>query len=952
MNVFNNKSIIARLACVLAAVVITVAGSNAYAEIKLKTPGHYSDQVTALFSQHHWSKGKELLDEGLSKWPNDPNLHYLAGRYWMNAKNYDKARYHLVKACTVNYRHVEAKQLLVNLEEATGNLTSAICYLNELLEVNPYSKTLWLRKIDLYKKTGNFEEANNLLKRLNIIYANDAYVSGEYYSVLENTYLQARRNGDLAKAEENLREMVHINPTNVEYQLAYANVILQRGRHSDAIDALSAALNFNPGNPELVRKNADILMEVGRDHEAVALVRGQMQQYPSPELRQLYQNMLEGSAIMQKEADSYALYSKVYATKHTSESLDYLLKESVRRGYHNDALTYIDEMRKRRGDSPALVMNRYRVYRAMGEDELAIKTIYDGVAMFPTSYDVNLQACRLRMDEAREAIADERYADAIDKLEFIRNNCVEEDYRAAATRRLFVCYKNSNRFQEAEEMLKERLRYDPVYLVNIEKANLYASKGKQDEALDIVYSAWLSTPADSSLERTQLVNAYEEIALPYLRQSREEGASPRVVDICDNLLAMDPTNYWGLRYAASSAKDPIDYVYTGFDYYPEDVYFRARKAALLSQREGRHTEALELLDPLLDEFPGDEMVTAVYSEVSLRYATELRKNGTYADAIPVLDSALVRRPDHKELRYERGLIYEKQRMWDSAYVYQSVYVPSFLEEKEYRAHMYALLNKMYKNRLNFSFDLMRFADSYQLTGMANITYTHTLKNKDTYSVRLGYTGRDVTLDPEKGKNPDALLGGRGLLLGGGWTHDFNPLWGIEIKAAWANQYFPQLSADVTVTRHFDNDLEGQAGAFYRLLEDDESDSMFGVNVSASKQWDHLYGGAKLVAGFLKSKLFFNFSGRFRFYPYLGGKNFLEVQAGAGTAPELSFLNYYYSASIYNHMNSFLSAGGGWLITPNIEVSLSGSWSTLYNLSSEIVNYRNLFIANVSFTCAF
>ena len=313
---------------------------------------------------------------------------------------------------------------------------------------------------------------------------------------------------------------------------------------------------------------------------------------------------------------------------------------------------------------------------------------------------------------------------------------------------------------------------------------------------------------------------------------------------------------------------------------------------------------------------------------------------------------MVRRPDHKELRYERGLIYEKQRMWDSAYVYQSVYVPSFLEEKEYRAHMYALLNKMYKNRLNFSFDLMRFADSYQLTGMANITYTHTLKNKDTYSVRLGYTGRDVTLDPEKGKNPDALLGGRGLLLGGGWTHDFNPLWGIEIKAAWANQYFPQLSADVTVTRHFDNDLEGQAGAFYRLLEDDESDSMFGANVSASKQWDHLYGGAKLTAGFLKSKLFFNFSGRFRFYPYLGGKNFLEVQAGAGTAPELSFLNYYYSASIYNHMNSFLSAGGGWLITPNIEVSLGGSWSTLYNLSSEIVNYRNLFIANVSFTCAF
>ena len=61
---------------------------------KAITPGQYDDQVTSMFAQHRWDKGKEVLDEGLDRYPNDPNLHYLAGRYWYHIKNYDRARFH------------------------------------------------------------------------------------------------------------------------------------------------------------------------------------------------------------------------------------------------------------------------------------------------------------------------------------------------------------------------------------------------------------------------------------------------------------------------------------------------------------------------------------------------------------------------------------------------------------------------------------------------------------------------------------------------------------------------------------------------------------------------------------------------------------------------------------------------------------------------------------------
>ena len=76
----------------------------------------------------------------------------LMGKYWFHEKNYDQSRYHLVKAIDDNYNNVNAKHLLVDVEDITENYSSAICYVNELLEVNPYWRGLWRRKIELYRK--------------------------------------------------------------------------------------------------------------------------------------------------------------------------------------------------------------------------------------------------------------------------------------------------------------------------------------------------------------------------------------------------------------------------------------------------------------------------------------------------------------------------------------------------------------------------------------------------------------------------------------------------------------------------------------------------------------------------------------------------------------------------------------------------------------------------------
>lgn len=99
----------------------------------------------------------------------------------------------MIKAIEDNYNNVNAKQLLVDVEENTQNYSSAICYVNELLEVNPYWRGLWRRKIDLYRKQGNDVEADRLLKRINQIYPNDTILRKDYIYSMELGYQHMKK---------------------------------------------------------------------------------------------------------------------------------------------------------------------------------------------------------------------------------------------------------------------------------------------------------------------------------------------------------------------------------------------------------------------------------------------------------------------------------------------------------------------------------------------------------------------------------------------------------------------------------------------------------------------------------------------------------------------------------------------------------------------------------------
>ena len=907
------------------------------------TPGEYAEKVSNFFSQHRWAKGKELLDEAMEYYPDEAGLHYLAGRYWWNGKDYDKARYHLVKACQINYHYMDAKTLLVNLEEITGNYSSAICYVNELLEVNPYWKGLWLRKVDLYKKMGNFEEANTLLKRLSQIYPNDASINSDYFDVLETTYQQARQSGDQSASEDALKEIVRITPTDVDYQLAYANILIRKGKMNDALDNLTAAINASPGNVPLIKKATDILMETGRNAYALTLVRSQMAQNRSAGLEDLYRMLLAESARMENEADVYQLYTRTYDSDKSLEALQYLLTQSTKRGYYDDAIHYIGEMRKKQGDSPRWYMMEYDVYTRMGRHESAARSLNQGFNLFPDDYDLNLAVSRQRLDEAADFMGEEIYGQAIPLLEFVRRSSVDPDLKVAAIRRLAVCYRETNQPDKAVTMLRERLRTDPEAQVTMDYAALLVKQGKPEAALQSLYSSYMD--ATDSLSLRLLSGSYKETAYPYLKEKIQNGALTGLHEICENILQMDPEDYWALFYSLRTADDPLPYALRGIDAYPGDLVFPIKAAALYAQK-GKEEEALAILAPYLLVFPADEDLQKSYAGVSDAFATKLLKSRDIDRAEKVLDEALRVRPTDDAVRYTRGLVYEKRKEWDSAYVYQRNYKPSLLEEKEYLSRMSSLRAKTLHNTVDAGVDIMRFTDRYTLMGIATVGYAHNWK-RDEFQSRVNFTSRDPDYDSDHQMYLSA--GGRGLQFQTSWTHHWGQLLSTQIAGSFGTAFFPVVNGDFTATFHLPHDWDLDAGGSYRYLQDKAQ--MFAGNLNATHTWENMYAGFKFTTGTVYGIVFFTGSGRFRFFPFDGGRSYIEAQAGAGTAPEILFLNYYQTSSVFNHLNSFVAVTGQWALTHNLALQLSGTWNTLYDQRAT-VSYRNLFMVHVSLAISF
>lgn len=928
-----------------------------------KTPEQYAQIVQEHFANEEWEAGKALLDEGLQKYPNVSDLEWLMGKYWFHEKNYDQSRFHLIKALEDNYNNVNAKHLLVDVEDITENYSSAICYVNELLEVNPYWRGLWRRKIELYRKQNNDVEADRLLERINQIYPNDTLLKKDYIYSMEVGYRQMKKDGNRKEAIERLTELIKTYP-NEEYYLDLINLHLQEGNREAALGWSSNGLAALPGSIALMTKRAGILGELARYPEALTFIRQQMRRYNSPALRRMYNDLLMETARAEKQRDPYVLYGMAYdGGNKNKEALDYLLNTSITRGYTDDALFYIREAKKQYGNTDKGIMfKEYMLYRQMNEDDLAYSTLKKMYDMYPDDYDIMLAMSAQHMKKADKLMELGLYSEALPHVLFVSQKHIDNEVNGAAWEKALNCYINMKRYNEALTTLDSLTLHFPDYEnATLKRAFILDKMDKTEEALQLYLSAIEQSDEDM---RIFYVIGYEELAVPYIKRCMEAGATQKAYDLSVQLVSLNPSSDLGLRYAINSAallgkfNEFEKYTEQGINFYPEAPFFQAKRATVF-ERDKRYEASLEFLQPILQKYPSNKEIIGAFSQSSEYFALQLTKEKELVKALAVLDTALLYDSQNKSLKYTKGVVYEAKKQADSAYYYQKFYEPSIMEYRSFQRHLSGLKSMTLKNELALTYLRARYGEEDIITSVASAEYTRKTRKND-YTGRLNYAGRSGS-SSDSMEAEDQTPGGVGIQVQGEWTHHFSPKWSATVNAAVATKYFPDIAADVAVRHYLKNDWEISVHAGYRRVaaytkrfewDDDFYVGSNGQNGFIFKGWNEsktnlITVGAevaktievvrlnsKLDMHFFNSNFYYNAQVGAKYFPANDGKTNINAMASIGSAPETAVLDYALPGS-FSHTNTMVGLGGQYMISPNITIGLMGTWNTYYNQTNTV-----------------
>lgn len=974
---------------VLIGLCLLFVGSATAVRDDLRTPDYYETTVRALFKKGQWGEGKKILEEGLERYSDASGLNELAGQYYYNFKEYDNARYFLIRSVREDDGNVRAKHLLVNVAEETKHYSNAICYVNELLEITPYWKGLWKRKIALYRKQENNVEADRLLRRLYQIYPNDTALREDYANRLEENYQTMRKQRRRDEAIRNIEELIKLRSDKEVYYFDLCNLYLQQGEIEKALEIAGKGINVLPWNTELVRKKAGILAGQYRYAEALALVQERLRYSRDGALTRFYNELQLEAARAASQNDPYVLYGKVYERGKSEEALTYMLNTSITRGYFDDALYYLSEARKRYGDSPNLLYKEYTVYRRMGERNVANSLLYKMYAADSTNYDVRMELARVRMEQANELMSDGLYSEAIPHLYFVAENAEDAETASSAWNKIYTCYYERRQYDMALSALDSAQMYLPTEAsFVVRKATTYDKQGRTLRALDMLDEALDSTNLDD--QKLQYTAAYEEIAVPFIKKLVENGATRKAFDESSRLLEINPSSQLGLHYAINSAAllnryEDYDRLVTSARYiYPEETFFLVKQSAMW-QREGEYRRALDLLRPSLDSLPDNEILVGAFAENSRELAEKyLREDSTNA-AISVLDTALVFDADNEELLYTKGLVYERMRLYDSAYVYQKNYKPGIGEVRSHERHLNDLLSRMHRNEITAEYLQGRYGEADVITSVATLSYSRKMEN-DVVTGRINYSGRDGATEGDLAESQ--VPGGTGIQLQAEWEHKFSDKWTGMANLAWANRYFPKVTANVGLTHYFENDWEGEVHLGYRRINtyskrfaweaveggegegywvfdgwDCQRHNLFNVGAGTAKNWDNFRLSGKVDAFIFSNRLYFNASAQAKYFPLADRRTSITAMAGAGTSPEANLIDNAFPGS-FDRLNTMVGLGGSYQFTPHVAVGLMGTWYTFYSQMNSRegtfnsyedkleTTYRNLFNVHAQLVISF
>lgn len=900
-----------------------------------------ANEINELYKQGKWEEGKNKAEGFLLKSPKDSDMRMLVGKYYLNKKMYDKARYELVKSLEYAPANVDAKHMLVTVETETQRFSSAICYINELLEVNPYWKGLWRQKIELYRTMGNNVEADRLLKRISQIYPEDNDLKKDQSYLLEQRELAVKKSGRIDETIEIARRRVDEQPRQQETYVSVIDNYIKAGDYNNALVYVERALNEFPGNGGFVQKKIAILEQQQRYPELLSFMERQMKT-GSGNLRSQYSYFLLEAARNAKNNNPATLYGKIFdGSPGNKEAFDYVFNDLIAKEQYEEAIGTLNKHRRSVGGSKELDMKELTTYKRMGNTGKVTALTKSLFEKYPADQDLRESFVGIMLNQAKNNIQDGKVATAINDWRDVIHYG-DQDAAAIAQRGIYNAYVEDKRYYDAIIILDEMLLDNPGDAVlMLKKADLYNKEGRYDNALRI-YEQVLSNA--SSLDRERLVIGYNEMILPQVKTFRDSYNLLEARDLCERWLAVDPNNQEALLYMINlcyQLKDNagmLKYAQIAERKYVGDIAFKIKLAEAMNHTPEKQGDSWALLHGQVKINPFHEPLVNTFSYTTEEYAKQLLKDKDFGTALMVIDTALTFKENYKPLLYMKGLAYEGLKNYDSAYYYQKFYEPTFLEFEDFRNHLNYLAHRSFKNNVSFTHLRARYGDDYAISSISTAEYTRLLTKGGSYTARVNYAGREE---------------GKGIQGQVEWSAPWTDKLSTRVDVAVANKFFSKLTVNAAGMYTFKPTWEAEAGLGFRSFFTKQN--MFNLNLGITKEIDDFRLSTKLSNFLLDSEgervYLYSVSAKAQYFMN-NPKNYLLVLGSVGNSPDIDLLNHQFYNS-FNVFNAMVGGGIGRSITKNIGASVLGTW---YNFKTEKVmesgSYRNFynlyFQLNVSF----
>lgn len=887
--------------------------------------------INELFNRGKWEDGKAKIMELWSKNTKDSDLHMLLGKYYVHKKQYDLARFQLVKAIAYAPGNVDAKQLLVAVETDTKRYASAICYVNELLEVNPYWKGLWRKKIELYRLSGNEVEADRLLKRLAQIYPEDREIRQDQQYTMERKASDLTKAGRIDQSIAVERELIDQGTGNESNYVAIIDSYIKAGDLHAALVYTDRALNKYRNNPTFVQKKVALLEQQQRYPELISFLRNQLKNPSSASLKAQYAYFLVEAARNEKEKNPATLYGKILdASPGNKEAFDYVFSDLMGKGMYESAVVALKKYRSSAGESKELDLKELSLYKRMGDQAKITALTKRYRQKYPNDTDIREAYVAIALQEAKANFQDGNMDEAVaDWNDVIRSGDVASVARAKQG--LYNAYVSEGKYQDAIELLDNELLTKPGNRkLLLKKSDLYRKQGKLHEAIR-VYEVVLD--AATPEERTYLVSDYADLLAGHVKNLQESYQLEQLTMQLEKWLAYDERNKDALNdminvsYQTKDLERMLHYAQLAELIYPEDITFKIKVAEAMVLKQGDLAQPWRSLHALIADNPHHTPLVNTFVQTSESYARQLLKDKKLDTAIVMIDTAL-RYKDVKNLKYLKGLAYEGLKKFDSAYYYQQFYDPSLLELNDFKTHLVNLGQRSLQNVLSIAHLRARFGDSFTVSSISSLDYTHLFTNSAAVSVRMNYTGR------ENGKGVQGQIE---------WLKPLNNRLSGRLNVAYSNKHFARLMFNAAALYQFRSSWEVEPEVGFRSFYTQQN--LFNLNVGLTKDIHDFRLNAKWSNFYLKSgaqnNYLYSMMGRAQYF-ISGSKSYVMAMGSIGNSPDVDLIdNQLYNS--FNVFNAMVGSGFGWTINKNLATSVVGSWYN-FKVGNNVADqtYRNLY----------